>query len=59
LRYPDSELAKMNCIGCQTASVNAALPDIDSPTTALPFGACPLLAASQPGSSWVRKVSHL
>ena len=33
LRYPDSEPAKMNCIGCQTARVNAALPDMDSPTT--------------------------
>src|SRR5215208_6890209 len=59
LRYPDSDPAKMNCIGCQMASVNAALPDMDSPTTALPVGTCPSFAASHPGSSWVRKVSHL
>ena len=37
----------------------AALPDMDSPTTALPVGACPRLAANHAGSSWVRKVSHL
>src|SRR5690242_803294 len=59
LRYPDNELAKMNCVGCQMARVNAALPDIDSPTTALPVGACALFAASHAGSSCVRKVSHL
>ena len=38
-RPPDSEPAKMNCIGCQMAMVSAALPDMDSPTTALPVGA--------------------
>src|SRR5689334_25422957 len=59
LRKPDNELAKMNCAGCQIASVSAAPPAIESPTTALPVGAMPRLAASQAGSSWVRKVSHL
>ncbi len=49
----------MNCSGCQVARVSAALPDMDSPTTALPVGDCPRLAASHAGSSWVRKVSHL
>jgi hypothetical protein len=58
-RYPDSDPAKMNCCGCQIAMVSAALPDIDSPTTAFRYGSCPLLAASQVGSSWVRNVSHL
>src|SRR5687767_10454072 len=59
LRNPDREPAKMNCAGCQIASVSAAPPAIESPTTALPVGAMPRLAASQPGSSWVRNVSHL
>src|SRR5256885_8007275 len=59
LRYPDSEPAKTYCVGCQIASVNAALPDMDSPTTALPVGACALFAASHAGSSCVRNVSHL
>ena len=34
-------------------------PDIDRPTTALPVGCTPRLAASQAGSSCVRNVSHL
>src|SRR3569833_1441992 len=59
LRNPDSELAKMNCWGCQIARVSAALPDIERPTTALLIGVSALSTASQAGSSWVRKVSHL
>ena len=59
LRNPDSEPAKMNCCGCQAASVSAAPPAIDNPTTALPTGLWPRLAASQAGNSWVRNVSHL
>ena len=43
----------------QMASVSAEPPDIDRPTTALPVGCTPRLAASQAGSSWVRNVSHL
>src|ERR1700716_1512026 len=52
LRNPESVPAKMNWAGCQIARVNAAPPAIDRPTTALPVGAMPLLAASQEGSSW-------
>ncbi len=50
----------MNCWGgCQIASVNAALPDIESPTTALLIGVTALFSASHAGNSWVRNVSHL
>jgi hypothetical protein len=38
--------------------ISAALPDIDRPTTALPLGEMPLLAARYAGSSDVRNVSH-
>ncbi len=41
------------------ALVAGAAEECQSPTTALPVGAMPRLAASQADSSWVRKVSHL
>ncbi len=49
----------MKFCGCLAARISDADPDIDTPTVALPDGLTPLLAASQVGSSWVRKVSHL
>src|ERR1044072_486683 len=58
-RYPDSDAANLYWRGCQAAIVNAALPDIDSPTTALPKGSWPRLAGSHVGISLVRNVSHL
>ena len=58
-RYPDSDAANLYWRGYHAAIVNAALPDMDNPTTALPNGSWPRLAASHSGSSRVRNVSHL
>src|SRR3984957_17998025 len=57
-RNPDSEPAKPKRSGWNVASAIAAYPPWEAPTTPWPPGARPLLADSQLGSSWDRKVSH-